>query len=281
MSFNNNDFDDEKLMAEIDKLESNYEENVISSQKDEDKKKFINNIFFVILLFVVLISYVIYDKISTNTQSVKNYEPEIYEDEENTATLEEDFNIELLQKQFETQKENIEITKTITSDKDLIIGLKNNNKEALQLLECYVIFFDGNNVPIDVKQDYIEFLGAEKQDYLYMYDCAENYERAEVLVKKMSFYSNDYKNVEKSVEYELVEDSDFLTIKGKNLGNKKIDSIKFEIVFYNEKNEIVDVRECYDYDIGKNKKFEIDSYISNYLNFSRYEVNFLFALAKD
>jgi hypothetical protein len=281
MSFNNNDFDDEKLMAEIDKLESNYEENVISSQKDEDKKKFINNIFFVILLFVVLISYVSYDKISTNTQSVKNYEPEIYEDEENTATLEEDFNIELLQKQFETQKENIEITKTITSDKDLIIGLKNNNKEALQLLECYVIFFDGNNVPIDVKQDYIEFLGAEKQDYLYMYDCAENYERAEVLVKKMSFYSNDYKNVEKSVEYELVEDSDFLTIKGKNLGNKKIDSIKFEIVFYNEKNEIVDVRECYDYDIGKNKKFEIDSYISNYLNFSRYEVNFLFALAKD
>lgn len=301
MTFKDIEIDDEKLMDEIDSLESDHEssdssKSDFSSNHKETSKKFNYNLFFVVLLVLVILAYLVYERASSYgfEESVIDRLPmgtieKLTGDEieDYIVKKSEVFDIAALEREFKDQKDNLVTNTTIGQDKNLIVSIENKNKEPVNYLDCYVIFYDGEGYPIDVKEEFVDFIDSRKKEYIVFYDCLENYERVDVLIKKTNYYDDGFENLSKYIEFGYYEDEDMIYISGENNSSRMIDEAKFEILFFDENNQVMDISELYEFDIGKNKKFEISAYNNikdNELNeknrMVRYTIRLMYAITE-
>ena len=82
-----------------------------------------------------------------------------------------------------------------------------------------------------------------------------------------------------SYECLLNKEDDEVIIRGKNNSSEKLEYVIFEIIHYDDKDNVINVKEAFEFDIRKNKSFEIDEYIDLYddetydpIAYSRYEI---------
>lgn len=281
MNFDDREIDDEKLMSEIDKLDTDY---VVNSREEapKTKKKFLinENILFVFLLIIVLFAYVLYDNFAKRNVS-KEESKQNYELQENTAEK-NTFNIESLKENIENEdefnkaKQKIEIvSKDIGIDNNLIICLKNNNSNSLFEFDVFAIYYDGDNIPIKIRQERVNCIDPNEEIYV-SFDEVEGYERFDILITKDYFF-NDNESLKRNVKYETYKQGEKIKIKGKNISNSKLSNIDFQIVYLDQNGKALGLTKEYKYDVGKNKTFEIDCfefYDKNYdeVEYSDYKV---------
>lgn len=239
-------------------------ENVERRNLKPKEKKFIIAIIIIVIIFCVgyslyriYLSYEDYEKIDDN------YVP-----------------FEEGSKKFEEQKNNVKISSQgLDINKSLIVLLENQNADNMCNILLYVIFYDGENKPIMVDKENINYLGSNSKYYVSIDKVPENFERYDFLLMKEDFYYNyNYNSYKNDISFETYKNDNNIVIKGKNNSNEKIDKLSFTVVYYDESGKIIGIQEANEYDIKKNKEFSITAYNLykkddyEYVDFSTYEV---------
>lgn len=297
--------DNKKLMDAIDSLDNdeNYVEiknsepvktaacdrkkkDVIEENKTPDKA----NLILLIIFFVLIITAVIYYaspmfKDEELFASIDSYgDGESYKVGENgviSVDAPDSTNI-VDPKDYEKVVDNIIIEKEfIDYEKELNFLVKNANNLDVKDISVEIVFYDGEGKIIEIDCGDITFLPAGMSRYIYFYDTPEKYERYDVLIQVDKETQDYYASCMQDVSYEclLNSEEDELIIRGKNNSQDTIDTVVFEIIYYDEKDNVIAVEELYEFDIRRNKTFEIEEYISLYdsesydeIPYSRYEI---------
>lgn len=289
--------DNKDLINEIDNLDDNTE---VIKEKSTSHEKAFTIIVIVIIIAALFMMYLFYkgiyivsnkenkqDDFSAYLENIDNNE------EENNAENEEiDYEEREKQKiqKFEEQKNNLIITSQILDiDGKLISTIHNGNQESIENLLVQVIFYDGEDKPIKIDQNTIDIFDSETDYYMFFEDTPKGYERCEFLITKKDyydFYISRKNDISFNVEENNNDDENVIEIVGKNNSNDKVRKINFAIVYYNENDQIIAIREESQYDVKKQKEFKlkINSRLYSYesyedVPYSRYEVILLDAIS--
>ena len=306
--------DNKKLMDAIDSLDNdeNYDatrvskvaepvretkkkEDVIKEGKSSDKANTVLVIFFIIMIVTAVIYYT--SPLLNDEEvlaSINSQEDEgVYEVGENgviTVNAPEATNV-VDSKDIAKIESNIVIDKEfIDYRKDLTFLIKNTNNLDVSAISIEVVFYDGNGKIIEIDRNDITMLAAGLDRYVSFYETPDNYERYEVLIQVDKDAQSFYKSKINDVSYEclLNKEDDEVIIRGKNNSSEKLEFVTFEIIHYDDKDNIISVKEAYEYGIKKNKTFEIDEYIDLYdentydpIAYSRYEIRLVEAYVEN
>lgn len=276
------------LLDEIEKLDDT--EEVIKEKASLHEKIFTIVIIVIIIIALTMLyfsykgNYIVTNKKSKSEDYSSYLENVVYD--ENTAgeNSNEELDYEVLKQQqiqkFEEQKAGLNIT-TQTSDinKKLIAVLHNSNQENISDVQVQVIFYDAENKPIQIAENFISLIEVNMDYYMLFDKTPENYARYDFLITKDN-YNCEYTSYSSAITYEVQEKEDSkIKIVGKNNSDKKIENVNFFVIYYNENNEIISVKIVNTFDVRKNKEFKIDFYNSIYndkdyseVPFARYEV---------
>lgn len=289
--------DNKDLLNEIDKLEDN-EEILEETEKSTSHEKVFTIIVILIIvaaLFMMYLSYkgtyIVSNKENKQDDFSAYLDVNNNEDEENKIENEE-IDYEELQRQkrekFEQQKNNLVITSQMLDiDGKLIATIHNGNEEVIENVLVQVIFYNGEDKPIKIDEKTIEVFDNQSDYFLFFEDTPKSYERCEFLITKENFYNNyNSKKDEISFTVEEKADENVIEISGKNNSDHKIQRVNFAIIYYNENDQIIAIRESSQYDIKKQKEFKIqvNKQLYSYDTFgdvpySRYEVRLLNAMS--
>lgn len=261
--------DNEKLLSEIESLE------------DEEPPKNLNKtnkwltIIIIIFLFGLAILYfggTYYNEFFEQT-SAQYYEEQV----ENYLKQEEKF-----KSIYEEQKNNISIQQSFFSaNKELIAVLANDNNEAVTDLLVEVIFYDGDNKPIEIDSGAVSIIEKNSKCYVKFFETPENFERYEFLISKDYYWYDNLEYVTDSISYEIEEDNyTYLTVK--NNYSKEVSEICMQVVYYDKNNVVIDVEDVNICDLKKNKSQTEELYLgildkdtSELIDYDRYEINLL------
>jgi len=271
MNFDNRDIDEEKLLDEIDRLDdtSNLDSRSNSKKSKNKTLKINKNVSIVILLIVVLIAYVLCEKYFKNSYSYQN---------KNLTVEDYDRQISNNKENFESLKKYLKIENFIEENGDIIVLLDNNTNIEMDDFYVNIVFFDGENNIIDIKNNYIDYIGKEQKRYIsFNYNLISNYERIETVITKNDFYDMDRTNVTEFVDYSVVEFGDKLIINVDNNAPNGIKDILFEVVYFNSDGKVLDCFWATNYGITKkNSKIEFYTPYGIEEN-AKYEVNLIYA----
>ena len=282
--------DNKDLLNEIDKLEDN-EEILEETEKSTSHEKVFTIIVILIIvaaLFMMYLSYkgtyIVSNKENKQDDFSAYLDVNNNEDEGNKIENEE-IDYEELERQkrekFEQQKNNLVITSQMLDiDGKLIATIYNGNEETIENVLVQVIFYNGEDKPIKIDEKTIEVFDNQSDYFLFFEDTPKSYERCEFLITKENFYNN-YNSKKDEISFTVKEkaDENVIEISGKNNSDHKIQRVNFAVVYYNENNQIIAIRESSQYDIKKQKEFKIqlNKQLYSYDTFedvpySRYEV---------
>ena len=289
--------DNKDLLNEIDKLEDN-EEILEETEKSTSHEKVFTIIVILIIvaaLFMMYLSYkgtyIVSNKENKQDDFSAYLDVNNNEDEGNKIENEE-IDYEELERQkrekFEQQKNNLVITSQMLDiDGKLIATIYNGNEETIENVLVQVIFYNGEDKPIKIDEKTIEVFDNQSDYFLFFEDTPKSYERCEFLITKENFYNN-YNSKKDEISFTVKEkaDENVIEISGKNNSDHKIQRVNFAVVYYNENNQIIAIRESSQYDIKKQKEFKIqlNKQLYSYDTFedvpySRYEVRLLNAMS--
>ena len=296
----NDDFENKRLMEEIEKLE-----NDPAIQTDEvaikTKNPVVENlIFFGIIIAVVFGVVYLYNTKDNSSRlervDIAEYDEKVqdtFEDDKTTYQFNEDYKIDSndyenydtdyarAEKTFAEQKENIEISKNIiTVNKELILCIKNNNNTSIPNVYVYAVFYDGENRIVGVESTTIEALIGKQERYIKFLETPENYERVEPFITKEYFGYSVGTILNNEINYKANEDEkgNLEEIEIKNNSNQEIDIVEICIIYYGADNNILDVDKNYCFDLKKNKTDKISVYgiwndiTGEYIEYDHYEI---------
>lgn len=301
----NDDFENKRLMEEIDKLEN---DPAIQTEEGAVKNRntVLENIIFLIIIIAVIIGVIyLYStkedfKDATILQEAEMIaDSESYTDDKKVYQVDEDYIVddndydasyESAEKKFAEQRENIIVSKTIlNTDKNLILCLNNQNKSTIPNVYIYVVFYDGENNIIGIDYTTIEILMGEAERYITFTKTPENFERVDTFITKEYFGDSTNTILNDKISYEIKENKEDYTvdIEVKNNSDREIDIAEFSIIYYDVDGNILDVENKYSFDIKKNRTDTISLYgIWNYetgeeIKYDHYEIILNSAISYD
>lgn len=275
------------LIDKIEKLDDT--EEIIKEKANLHEKMF--TVVIIVIIFIALAmlyfsykgKYIVTNK-KSKSEDYSSYLENVVYDENTKTENDEIVDYELIEQQqiqkFEEQKPGLNIT-TQTSDinKKLIAVLHNSNQENISNVQVQVIFYDVENKPIQIDENFISLIEIDMDYYMLFDKTPENYVRYDFLITK-EFCNSNYISNSGNINYEVQEKEDGeVRIVGKNNSDKKIENINFFVIYYNEKNEILSIKKVNTFDVKKNREFKIDFYNTLYndsdyseVPFYRYEI---------
>lgn len=293
--------DDKKLMDAIDSLDNdkNYDikqaekaardvgnDEAIKERKTSDKANVILIIIFIILILTAVIYYaspaskekeIALDENLTNANtngSVTMYAPE------GTQLVNTN--------DFGKIKSNIVIEKEFFDiNGKLNFLVKNNNSIDVNDVIVSVVYYDGLNNIIAIDEDTINIMSSGQSQYITFNEKIESPEKYETLIEVKERNYAIQKSYIKDVTFEcsVTEDNDSIIIRGMNNSEVKLDGIEFEVIYYGEEDKVLYVDRNIEFDVKRNKSFEIEEFISIYdkeynkIPYTRYEVKLVNAYA--
>lgn len=295
------------LLNEIDELDDNEEPFKVKNEKISSHEKIFTIIIILIIIIALIVLYLFYKGTyivsnKTNKQddfssildnlyndSIDEYDDEFYDDHNNEEYF--DHYKEATEK-FETQKNNLTITsQTLDIDGKLIITLHNGNQEIIYDFLVEVIFYDGDNKPIKIDGIPINAIEANSDYYILFENTPKEYTRCDFLITK-DYNNNIYISHKNDITFSVQENvnskygKNVIEITGKNNSDDTIEEINFAILFYDENNKIIALKNIYESEIKKQKNFKIDTENAFYssetyenIPYNRYEVILLDAIS--
>lgn len=293
--------DNKDLLDEIDKLEDNEDVVKEKSEQPTSHEKIFTVVIVIIIIIALAMLYLFYKgnyRVSSNKKNAKedlstylegfyDYTNEDFDDEDEEFDDYDDYadydeyNEQKRQaiEKFETQKANLTITnQSMSVDNELIIGIHNGNQERVSDLSVQVIFYDAENKPIKIDDDYID-IEANMDYYITFYETPKEYARYDFLLTKDFLPEEIYISHKNDISFETKDTTTEIEITGKNNSNEEIDYIEFEVVYYNENNQIIGAEVSAEYEIEAGSDFELvfDRNLYKYENdeevpVARYEV---------
>ena len=304
----NDDFENKRLIEEIENLENDSTEGAIKGSPIKQNKKIdLENIVFIFVIIVVVIAgiYVYFKNPKATEEMFEEYSKEAIgndvsvedisliptdsfsffdfseEYEENLSY--EDFENLIKQKEddFRKQKENLIVTEKILDvNKNLIACIENRNDVPLIDMEMYAVFFDGENNIIEVTSDYLDAIAANSKYYFNVNYTPENYEKCEIFITKRYFDDEEYIKLynDKITFTDSIDNDRQIEIKATNNADEMIDYINFSVVYYDENDKILCVDNTSISELKKNKSdvttvyggWDIEK--EEYINYDHYEV---------
>lgn len=304
----NDDFENKRLIEEIENLENDSTEGAIKGSPINQKKKFDSeNIVFIFVIIVVVIAgiYVYFKNPQATEEMFEEYSKETIGEEVSVEDISliptdsfsffdfseeyeedlsyEDFENLIKQKEddFRKQKENLIVTEKILDvNKNLIACIENRNDVPLIDMEMYAVFFDGENNIIEVTSDYLDAIAANSKYYFNVNYTPENYEKCEIFITKRYFDDEEYIKLynDKITFTDSIDNDRQIEIKVTNNADEMIDYINFSVVYYDENDKILCVDNTSISELKKNKSdvttvyggWDIEK--EEYINYDHYEV---------
>lgn len=288
--------DNKKLMDAIDSLDNdkNYEikqaakaareaknEDAIKDKNSSDKANVVLVVIFIILIATAIFYYT--SPITKEKEFLLN-ESGVSDNGNGTVTMFAPEGTEVVSvNDLEKIKDNIVIEKEFFDvDGKLNFLVKNKNSIDVNNITVSTVFYNGLDKIIAIDEGNINVLSSGAEQYLTYTETPESAERYEVLVE-VDNSSQSYKSYLKDVSFEcfVTEDEDEVIIRGKNNSESKLDLVEFEIVYYGEEDKILLVEHAMDFDIKRNRDFELNEYISIYdeeykeIPYTRYEIRLI------
>lgn len=288
--------DNKKLMDAIDSLDNdkNYEikqaakaareaknEDAIKDKNSSDKANVVLVVIFIILIATAIFYYT--SPITKEKEFLLN-ESGVSDNGNGTVTMFAPEGTEVVSvNDLEKIKDNIVIEKEFFDvDGKLNFLVKNKNSIDVNNITVSTVFYNGLDKIIAIDEGNINVLSSGAEQYLTYTETPESAERYEVLVE-VDNSSQSYKSYLKDVSFEcfVTEEEDEVIIRGKNNSESKLDLVEFEIVYYGEEDKILLVEHAMDFDIKRNRDFELNEYISIYdeeykeIPYTRYEIRLI------
>lgn len=243
--------DNEKLLSEIDSLED--ESETITKDNKSVKKSWMKVLGLIILLGLCTLYF-----------GEEYYYEDIQEDESQNYTIQETE----LKNKFEEQKNNIVIKDSFLNfNKELIAAVENNNDEAITDLKVEIIFYDGENKPIEIDSAVVGIIEKNSKYYVKFFETPEKFERYEFLISKDYYFYDSEEVITDQISYEIVENKKLVV---KNNSSKEISEINFQIVYYDKNNNVMDIEDIYMYDLKK-KRTQVEELMLDIFNNETYE----------
>ena len=288
--------DNKKLMDAIDSLDNdqNYEikqaakaareaknEDAIKDKNSSDKANVVLVVIFIILIATAIFYYT--SPITKEKEFLLN-ESAVSDNGNGTVTMFAPEGTEVVSvNDLEKIKDNIVIEKEFFDvDGKLNFLVKNKNSIDVNNITVSTVFYNGLDKIIAIDEGNINVLSSGAEQYLTYTETPESAERYEILVE-VDNSSQSYKSYLKDVSFEcfVTEEEDEVIIRGKNNSESKLDLVEFEIVYYGEEDKILLVEHAMDFDIKRNRDFELNEYISIYdeeykeIPYTRYEIRLI------
>lgn len=288
--------DNKKLMDAIDSLDNdkNYEikqaakaareaknEDAIKDKNSSDKANVVLVVIFIILIATAIFYYT--SPITKEKEFLLN-ESGVSDNGNGTVTMFAPEGTEVVSvNDLEKIKDNIVIEKEFFDvDGKLNFLVKNKNSIDVNNITVSTVFYNGLDKIIAIDEGNINVLSSGAEQYLTYTETPESAERYEILVE-VDNSSQSYKSYLKDVSFEcfVTEEEDEVIIRGKNNSESKLDLVEFEIVYYGEEDKILLVEHAMDFDIKRNRDFELNEYISIYdeeykeIPYTRYEIRLI------
>ena len=288
--------DNKKLMDAIDSLDNdkNYEikqaakaareaknEDAIKDKNSSDKANVVLVVIFIILIATAIFYYT---SPITKEKEFLLKESGVSDNGNGTVTMFAPEGTEVVSvSDLEKIKDNIVIEKEFFDvDGKLNFLVKNKNSIDVNNITVSTVFYNGSDKIIAIDEGNINVLSSGAEQYLTYTETPENAERYEILVE-VDNSSQSYKSYLKDVSFEcfVTEEEDEVIIRGKNNSESKLDLVEFEIVYYGEEDKILLVEHAMDFDIKRNRDFELNEYISIYdeeykeIPYTRYEIRLI------
>ena len=311
----NDDFENKRLIEEIENLENDSTEGAIKGSPIKQNKKIdLENIVFIFVIIVVVIAgiYVYFKNPKATEEMFEEYSKEAIgndvsvedisliptdsfsffdfseEYEENLSYEEYENLIKQKEDDFHRQKENLVVTEKILDvNKNLIACIENKNDVSLIDMEIYAVFFDGENNIIEVTSDYLDAIDANSKYYFKVAYTPENYEKCEIFITKRYFDDEEYIKLynDKITFTDSIDKDGQIEIKATNNANEMMDYINFSVVYYDENDKILYVDTTSILELKKNKSdvttvyggWDIEK--EEYINYDHYEVILNYAYA--
>ncbi len=262
--------DNEKLLSEIDSLEDD---------KMNSKKNNKNNLNLIIVIIALMGLSILYFG-SYNNYDLSEITEEDYSDEEIESYIEKE---EDIKRKFEEQKNNIIIKDTFFSkNKELILTLSNNNKETVTDLKIEVVFYNGENKIIEIDSANVNIIEKESECYVKFFNTPKEFERYDFLISKDYYWYDNLEYVTNQISYEVVENKGIKNLEVKNNYSKDISEVDFQIIYYDENNNVIDIENLYINSLKKNKiktnelyLYIFDNETYEKIDYKRYEINLL------
>ena len=311
----NDDFENKRLIEEIENLENDSTEGAIKGSPIKQNKKIdLENIVFIFVIIVVVIAgiYVYFKNPKATEEMFEEYSKEAIgndvsvedisliptdsfsffdfseEYEENLSYEEYENLIKQKEDDFHRQKENLVVTEKILDvNKNLIACIENKNDVSLIDMEIYAVFLDGENNIIEVTSDYLDAIDDNSKYYFKVAYTPENYEKCEIFITKRYFDDEEYIKLynDKITFTDSIDKDGQIEIKATNNANEMIDYINFSVVYYDENDKILYVDTTSILELKKNKSdvttvyggWDIEK--EEYINYDHYEVILNYAYA--
>lgn len=267
--------DNKDLLDEIDKLDDNEESVKEKEEQPTSHEKAFTVVVIIIIIIALAMFYLFYKgnyRIIPNKKNeqkdVSEYLDEFYdytnENDDDLEYEENEFevidNYDELEEQalakFETQKPNLVITsQSMSIDNELIAVIHNGNQEYVSDILVEVIFYNAENAPIKIDEEYID-MEANSDAYIKFYETPKEYARCDFLITKdFVLEDSSYISHKNDVTFEAKDIEGQIEITGKNNSNEKIDSMEFEVIYYNENNQIIGISDRLSDEVEPNSNF--------------------------
>lgn len=260
----------EKLLSEIDSLEDERETTVKNNK----------NKFNLIIVVMVLLGLSILYFGNYNNYDLFEETDEEYSDEEIASYIEKE---EAIKNKFEEQKDNIIIKNTFFSkNKELMATISNNNNEVVTDLKIEVVFYNGENKIIEIDTAIVSIIEKETECYIKFLNTPEEFERYDFFISKDYYWYDNLEYVTNQISYEVVENKDIKNLVVKNNYSKDVSEVDFQIVYYDENDNVIDAENIYISELKKNRTQTQELYLDifdnetyNKIDYERYEINLL------
>lgn len=203
--------------------------------------------------------YTYYDSGSYDDYEVDTEEEYIsYEDE---MTMKEQI--------FEDARNNIHIETTLTEDRYLILDMTNENSNMLKNVMIQVIFYDVEDKPVKICEDYKTTLFANGRTVCRLTSVPDNYERFDILITQPYSYNED-KEISLA-DFELFvtqNNSGDFDVELKNNSEYKVSTATVAAIYYKE-DRVVNIQDTVVLDI-RSGGTEFDK-INNYQDENSYD----------
>lgn len=165
---------------------------------------------------------------------------------------------------LETQRDNIIVSSKMLNNRELIIETQNTSAYAMKDIRLQIIFYDGEDKPIDISDMNIDTLFANQKNMQKLYDVPENFERYDFLVTQPYQSDRTVVNYDEIIVERVEDSTSYLNFKVTNNTNSTLSDVEIAILGYSgDELVLFETRNAWDIKSGKTKEATIYSYNIN------------------
>lgn len=145
-----------------------------------------------------------------------------------------------------------------------------------------VIFYDGDNKPIEIDSDAVSIIEKNSKCYVKFLETPENFERYEFLISKEYYWYDNLEYITDKISYEIEPEDEYIYLTVKNNYSKEVSEIYMQLLYYDEDDKVIDVEDIIIHDLKKNKSQTEELYVALFdndtyeiIDYDRYELNLL------